>query len=83
MASPNLPPLFRCPNCSALYQVVKTDAGPETVELEIACTICSGPFTASEGQLALKYFLLRKGIPRRLRPERAKPRLVSSRNKSH
>lgn len=79
MASPNLPPLFRCSNCNALYQVVKAEAGPETVELETACSICSRPFVARDGQFALKYFLLRKGIPHRYRPKRAKPRLASSR----
>ena len=57
---PNPRPFFRCPSCKALYQVVKAEAGPETV---VACSICSGPLVAREGQFILKYFLLRKAIP--------------------
>jgi hypothetical protein len=26
---------FNCPNCNALYQVVKVEAGPETIDREI------------------------------------------------
>ena len=31
---------FTCPNCQALYQVVKVEAGPETVDCEVACRSC-------------------------------------------
>ena len=57
MPSPNPPPFFRCPSCKALFQVVKAEAGPETADLEVACSICSGPLVAREGQFVLKYFL--------------------------
>ena len=30
---------FKCPNCGTLYQVVKTDAGPETVGRQIKCRL--------------------------------------------
>jgi hypothetical protein len=60
MPDPNTVPLFRCKSCFALYQVVKARAGPETVELEVACRVCNGPLVAREGQFVLKYFLLRK-----------------------
>jgi hypothetical protein len=53
---------FTCPNCNALYQVVKVEAGPETDDREITCRACGGPLTAREGNFVLKYFLLRKGI---------------------
>jgi hypothetical protein len=43
-----------------LYQVVKTQAGPETVDPQIACRVCNGPLAAREGQFVLKYFLLRE-----------------------
>ena len=56
-----------CPSCNALYQVVKAEAGPETVALEIACSVCSRPLVAREGQFVLKYFLLRKAIQRPLK----------------
>ena len=75
MPSPNPPPFFRCPSCKALYQVVKAEAGPETVDLEVACSICRGPLVAREGQFVLKYFLLRKAIPvKRPTARRARPR---------
>jgi hypothetical protein len=60
MPDPNSIPLFRCSNCFALYQVTKAQAGPETVDLKIACQVCNGHLPAREGQSVLKYFLLRK-----------------------
>ena len=60
MPDPNSIPLFRCSSCFALYQVVKTQAGPETVDPQIACRVCNGPLAAREGQFVLKYFLLRE-----------------------
>jgi hypothetical protein len=44
----------------ALYQVIKTQAGSETVDLKIACQVCGEPFVTREGQFVLKYFLLRE-----------------------
>src|SRR5215475_6227458 len=29
-----------CPNCNALYQLVKVEAGPKTEDREIACPVC-------------------------------------------
>jgi predicted Zn finger-like uncharacterized protein len=52
MPSTNAPSFFRCPNCNALYQVVRAKAGPETVDLEAACGICNGALVAREGQCA-------------------------------
>jgi hypothetical protein len=52
MPNPNAPPFFRCPNCNALYQVVRAKAGPETVDLE-ACGLCGGALVAREGQFVL------------------------------
>ena len=53
-------PLFFCPNCKALYQVVKAEAGPETADREITCQECKAPLPAREGKFILKYFMLRK-----------------------
>jgi predicted Zn finger-like uncharacterized protein len=53
-------PSFHCPNCNALYQVVKSEAGPETVDREITCRSCGGPFPRREGKFILTYFCLRK-----------------------
>jgi uncharacterized protein YbaR (Trm112 family) len=57
----NRPPLFFCPNCKALYQVVKTEAGPKTTDHDITCQECKAPFPGREGKFVLKYFMLRKG----------------------
>ena len=51
---------FTCPNCDAYYQVVKVEAGPETVDCEVACRSCGALFAGMEGKFVLKYFLLRK-----------------------
>jgi len=56
---------FTCPNCNALYQLVKVEAGPETDNREIACPVCGAPLAGREGKFVLKYFLLRKGTRRR------------------
>jgi predicted Zn finger-like uncharacterized protein len=56
---------FTCPNCQALYEVVKVEAGPETTLREVTCLSCKGPFPAREGKFVLKYFMLREVWPRR------------------
>ena len=55
------PPVFmrNCPNCDAMYQVVKAEAGPETDSRQITCCVCGGPLVSREGKTVLKYFLLR------------------------
>jgi hypothetical protein len=58
---------FTCPNCQALYQIVKVEAGPETDNREIVCRACGGPLIGREGNLVLKYFLLRKATRSRRR----------------
>ena len=69
---------FNCPNCNALYQIVKVEAGPETVDLEVVCRICGAPFQGREDGFVLKYFLLRKAArvdPRVRRiSQRARPK---------
>jgi predicted RNA-binding Zn-ribbon protein involved in translation (DUF1610 family) len=50
---------FQCPNCGALYQVIKCEAGPETDDRRITCRACSAPLVGRDGQFVLKYFLLR------------------------
>jgi hypothetical protein len=60
MPNPNKSPLFRCPNCNALYQVVRAKVGPETVDLKTACCICSGPLVTREGGSLSQILSLRK-----------------------
>ena len=50
-------PLFNCPNCNALYHLIKAEAGPETIDREITCRICGAPLPGRDGSFVLKYFL--------------------------
>jgi hypothetical protein len=68
MANPARFNTITCPNCNALYQVVKVEATPETNNREIACGVCGAPLAGREGEFVLKYFFMRKGIPSRRRP---------------
>jgi hypothetical protein len=54
------PTMFHCPNCQALYQLIKGESGAETVDREVTCRTCGGPLPGREGGYVLKYFLLRK-----------------------
>jgi hypothetical protein len=51
---------FTCPNCQALYHVVKAERGPETVDHDLTSRSCGAPLPGREGNFDLKYFLLRK-----------------------
>jgi hypothetical protein len=44
---------FTCPNCRALYQIVKAKAGPETVFQEAPCCVCGEAIVGREGTLCL------------------------------
>jgi len=61
----SVPAHFNCPNCDALYQLVKTEAGPKTFDRWVTCRACGGPLRAREGEFVLKYFLLREAARRR------------------
>jgi hypothetical protein len=72
------PSSFHCPNCNALYQIVKVEAGPETVGREITCLCCEAPLIGREGNLVVKYFLLpkarRAGSGQRASQKQAEPK---------
>jgi hypothetical protein len=52
---------FSCPNCQALYHVVKVEAGPETAFHDVTCRACGfARFPVREGEFVVKYFLLRQ-----------------------
>jgi predicted Zn finger-like uncharacterized protein len=53
-------PPFKCPNCAALYQVIRIEVGPPAGSREVTCRACGGPLLAREGKFVLKYFLLRR-----------------------
>jgi hypothetical protein len=62
---PSLFAFFTRLNCKALYQLVKVEAGPETVDRALTCLACGASLPSREGELVLKYFLLRKAGRRR------------------
>jgi len=63
---PQEPP-FKCPNCSALYQVVRVEADDDPVAHDdLACPVCDGPLRPRDGRFILKYFLVDR--PRRYKP---------------
>ena len=71
---------FNCPHCNALYQIVRTETGPETTtEREVTCRACAGPLPAREGNFILKYFLLRKAPRLGPRARRGSQRAAPSR----
>ena len=45
---------------SALYQVIRAEAGPESGDDEIPCRVCGAPLAPRDGEFVLRYFLLRK-----------------------
>jgi predicted Zn finger-like uncharacterized protein len=49
--------LMRCPHCEARYFVVRVEADSTSVDREITCISCGGPFNGREGKFILKYFL--------------------------
>ncbi len=54
---------FKCPNCGALYKIVRVEVAPAN-DREITCRACGGPLRGREGGLILKYFLVaRPGEP--------------------
>ena len=53
---------FTCPNCRALYQLVRAQGGPEAVQDEPTCGYCGAPFSARAGKFVLKYFMLRPAV---------------------
>jgi hypothetical protein len=59
------PSPFTCLNCKALYQLVKVEAGLETVDRAVTCLVCGAPLPNREGEFVLKYFLLRKAARRK------------------
>jgi hypothetical protein len=62
---------FTCSHCDALYQIVKGEAGLESVNREVACRSCRAPMPGRDGQFVIKYFHLRNAA-RRKRWEKGK-----------
>lgn len=44
---------FSCPNCGALYRLVRVEA-ENAVDRELTCLACGGPLQGREGRFVLK-----------------------------
>jgi len=49
---------FNCPNCDAIYDLVRTEAGSIATDRELVCLTCGAPLQSREGRFILKYLLL-------------------------
>jgi predicted Zn finger-like uncharacterized protein len=65
MPSDGALPLFDCPTCQAVYQVVEAEAGPETIDGDVPCRRCGEFLPGRSGEYVLKYFYVRGGARRR------------------
>jgi predicted RNA-binding Zn-ribbon protein involved in translation (DUF1610 family) len=53
---------FNCPNCGAVYEVVRVEAENVAVYRELACLSCGAPLQARHNRFVLKYFLLERNV---------------------
>ena len=51
---------FACPRCTSRYKVVRVRAEPELPHHLIHCTVCKEALAPTDGEYALKYFLVDK-----------------------
>jgi hypothetical protein len=49
---------FRCPQCASRYKLVRVRAEPGLPALLVHCKVCREPLAATDGDYALKYFLV-------------------------
>jgi len=56
----NHPTEFVCPGCGSGYKVVRVKAGADLPHRLILCRICTQPLAARDGELVMKYFLVRR-----------------------
>jgi hypothetical protein len=53
---------FQCPQCDAVYQVVRVEA-EAACDRDINCPVCHAPLRSRDGHFIFKYFLM--GQPKR------------------
>jgi predicted RNA-binding Zn-ribbon protein involved in translation (DUF1610 family) len=62
---------FNCPQCGALYKLIRVEAPPSSDERGIMCRNCGAPLQGREGRYILKYFMVNRpkqvAAPRRRR----------------
>jgi hypothetical protein len=52
---------FVCPKCASRYKRVRVPLEQGLPSRLIHCRVCKEPLTSTEGEYALKYFLIKKG----------------------
>ena len=56
--------VFICPRCTSRYKLVRVRADPKLPSRLIHCRVCKEPFTPTDGEYVLKYFLVDKAKKR-------------------
>jgi hypothetical protein len=51
---------FNCPQCGALYKLIRVEAPPSSDEREITCRNCGAVLQGREGPYILKYFMVNR-----------------------
>jgi transcription elongation factor Elf1 len=59
MVTSNRTAEFHCPNCNALYKVVRLESKSTEGNRQITCRSCGAPLQGREATFNLKYFLVR------------------------
>ena len=54
-AMPSSPMRFECRNCNARYQLIRTKAGPKTIDRQVSCSECGAPFHSRAEGAVLRY----------------------------
>jgi hypothetical protein len=49
---------FTCPNCKSRYKLVRVRLNPNFRSHLLHCRVCKEPLTPTDGEYALKYFLV-------------------------
>jgi hypothetical protein len=52
---------FVCPKCASHYKLVRVHLERSPPSRLIHCKVCKEPLTSTDGEYALKYFLIEKG----------------------
>ena len=71
-------PSFHCPNCNALYQVVKVEAGPETGYRAINCRACGAPLPPREASSSSSIFCFAQADAFSVGDDRIEPPIKAS-----
>ena len=72
---------FLCPGCKSRYRLVRVQAEPQHATGTIHCKVCQEPLSPTDGDYALKYFLVDKakkhnGVDLRMKHSRSRPTVV-------